>query len=65
MKPPWEAHPEVPAGSIGWRMGYGEDYWMRFSGWFETLSPQDREFYRREHPEPADWAGFYANNADH
>ena len=26
MPPPWLAHREIERYSIGWRMGYGEDY---------------------------------------
>lgn len=30
MPPPWLAYPEIERYSIGWRMGYGEDYIGRF-----------------------------------
>ena len=30
MPPPWLAHREIERYSIGWRMGYGEDYIYRF-----------------------------------
>ena len=38
MPPPWLAFPDIERYSIGWRMGYGEDYiyidlvigWIRF-----------------------------------
>ena len=30
MPPPWLAHREIERYSIGWRMGYGEDYIDRF-----------------------------------
>jgi hypothetical protein len=59
MKPPWAAHPELPFGSIGWRMGYGEDYWMQFHRWYGALRPDRRDQYERDHPEPEPWAGFY------
>ncbi len=26
LLPPWLAYPEIDRHSIGWRMGYGEDY---------------------------------------
>ena len=29
MPPPWLAHREIERYSIGWRMGYGEDYIYR------------------------------------
>ena len=31
MPPPWLAHREIERYSIGWRMGYGEDYIYRMS----------------------------------
>jgi hypothetical protein len=33
MPPPWMAFPEIERYSIGWRMGYGEDYIDRFDDW--------------------------------
>lgn len=30
MAPLWLMYPEIPNGSIGWRMGYGEGYAMDF-----------------------------------
>ena len=38
MPPPWLAHREIERYSIGWRMGYGEDYIYRFGDWLDTLS---------------------------
>ena len=38
MPPPWLAHREIERYSIGWRMGYGEDYIDRFGDWLDTLS---------------------------
>ena len=37
MPPPWLAHREIERYSIGWRMGYGEDYIDRFGDWLDTL----------------------------
>ena len=42
MPPPWLAHREIERYSIGWRMGYGEDYIDRFGDWLDTLSPEER-----------------------
>lgn len=36
MPPPWLAHREIERYSIGWRMGYGEDYIVRFGDWLEA-----------------------------
>jgi hypothetical protein len=60
MQPPWIAFPMIPFGSIGWRMGDGEDYWKRFDAWYRQLQPVHRDRYAAEHPEPEGWSGFYA-----
>ncbi|MFR6693156.1 MAG: hypothetical protein ACLUS6_03700 [Dysosmobacter sp.] len=43
MPPPWLAHREIERYSIGWRMGYGEDYIYRFGDWLDTLSPEEQD----------------------
>ena len=53
MPPPWLAHREIERYSIGWRMGYGEDYIYRFGDWMDTLSPDERT----ELPHPLSRAG--------
>ena len=45
MPPPWLAHREIERYSIGWRMGYGEDYIYRFGDWLDTLSPDEQTEY--------------------
>ena len=40
MPPPWLAHREIERYSIGWRMGYGEDYIYRCGDWLDILSPE-------------------------
>ena len=42
MPPPWLAHREIERYSIGWRMGYGEDYIYRFGDWLDIL-PEPKE----------------------
>lgn len=59
MVPPWQKHPEIPLGSIGWRMGYGEDYWISFDDWFERKSSAHKQTYAAQHPEPTGWEGFW------
>ena len=59
MIPPWQKHPEIPFGSIGWRMGNGEDYWVAFHEWFKRKSADHKLRYAQENPEPAGWEGFY------
>ena len=62
---PWIAFPSIPMGSIGWRMGHGEDYWHIFDAWFRQLAPADRERVKLKYPEPKivwngiPWTGFY------
>ena len=55
MPPPWLAHREIERYSIGWRMGYGEDYIYRFGDWLDTLSPEEQTEYRTLFPEPDVW----------
>ncbi|MBA3545806.1 MAG: hypothetical protein H0T76_04915 [Nannocystis sp.] len=58
LAPPWAKYPEIPAGSIGWRMGYGEG-WLDV--WYEWLSrqPTDRAwrlaYLRRHAAAPRTW----------
>lgn len=59
MPPPWLAHREIERYSIGWRMGYGEDYLYRFGIWLDTLSSEERTEYRTLFPEPVTWKGWW------
>ena len=59
MPPPWLAYREIERYSIGWRMGYGEDYIYRFGDWLDTLSPEERAEYRALFPEPVTWKGWW------
>ena len=59
MPPPWLAHREIERYSIGWRMGYGEDYIYRFGDWLDTLSPEEQTEYRALFPEPVTWKGWW------
>ncbi len=49
-RPPWLEHPEIPIGSIGWRMGYGESYWMAFDKWRGTLAPAEAARFAEVYP---------------
>lgn len=59
LPPPWARHPEIPSGSIGWRMGYGESWMIQWGEWLESR-PKDRawrEAYLRRHAAaPRTWA---------
>lgn len=59
MPPPWLAYPHIERGSIGWRMGYGEDYMFRFHDWLSKLFQEEREEYRKLFPEPVTWNGWW------
>lgn len=48
MVPPFIKHPEIPRGSIGWRMGGGEWYLWMWHRWFNTLDDAARAAYRTE-----------------
>ena len=59
MPPPWLAYPEIERYSIGWRMGYGEDYIGRFSNWWDSLSKEEQTEYQTLFPEPVTWKGWW------
>lgn len=59
QKPVWLVFPKIPWGSIGWRMGAGEDYWQAWTLWFKAQPAEARKSYERAWPEPEGWAGFY------
>lgn len=59
MLPPWLKHPEIPAGSIGWRMGVGEDYLLDWFDWFVGQDEVTRAAVASRFAEPPGWEGFY------
>jgi hypothetical protein len=59
MVPPWIKFPNIPLGSMGWRMGMGELYWARFVNWFRAQSTEIRAQVAAKYPEDEDWADFY------
>ncbi len=58
LAPPWARYPEIPNGSIGWRMGGGEGWLMMWWQWLARL-PTDRAvrlaYLRRHPPAPRSW----------
>ncbi|WP_246414918.1 NADAR family protein [Listeria farberi] len=56
------AYPEIERYSIGWRMGYGEDYQTKFFKWWETLSSAEKLEYQTLFPEPIAWDGWWKDN---
>lgn len=59
MAPLWLIFPEISRGSIGWRMGYGEDYAIKFWEWYDLLTEEDKIKYQNLFPEPIGWQGIY------
>ena len=59
LLPLWLAFPKIERYSIGWRMGYGEDYAFQWHDWFQTLSSEEQTEYEKLFPEPPTWKGFW------
>jgi hypothetical protein len=59
MVPPWIKFPNIPLGSIGWRMGVGEDYWYRFRNWYHKQIQETQKILCIKYPEPDGWTHFY------
>ena len=59
MSPPWIQYPDMPRMSIGWRMGYGEDFLDNWLPWYNGLSERSKRKYRAKFPEPEEWKGYY------
>jgi hypothetical protein len=59
MEPPWVKHPDIPAGSIGWRMGDGEQYYDQFYRWFSALSASEQDAFAGANQPPSGWADLY------
>jgi hypothetical protein len=56
--PPWIVFPDAKPGTPPFpiaHQAYG-DQWVCF---LLALTPEGREEYKRQHPEPAGWRGFY------
>jgi hypothetical protein len=45
--------------SIGWRMGYGEEYKYAFGEWYDSLSLDEQKLYQKMFPETKGWLGWY------
>jgi hypothetical protein len=59
MVPPWIKYPNLPKGSMGWRMGMGEWYIEDFRRWYSGLPRERRVAVMDAYEEPDDWKGFY------
>lgn len=63
LLPPWLAYPHIERCSIGWRMGYGEEYITKWHSWYCALTAKAADHYNTLFPEPPTWKGF-GNNTD-
>lgn len=59
LPPPWIKHPEIDRYSIGWRMGYGEDYLCNWGPWYGGLSSAGKKRYQAMYPLPQGWEGYW------
>lgn len=59
MAPPWLMYPNISRYSIGWRMGYGENYMMDFADWYSGLNIDEQRQFQEMFPEPKGWLGWY------
>ena len=59
LDPPWLICPDVPRYSIGWRMGSLEQSKNEFADWFVGLGNEEKAQFRKDYPEPPEWAGYY------
>lgn len=59
MLPPWEQFPDIGRYSIGWRMGTGEGYIIKFGCWYGGLSAEGQRRYQDLNPPPGEWAGYW------
>jgi hypothetical protein len=55
MNPPWIEFPDIPPGSIGWRMGAGEDYIDKWRKWLDSINESERLEYEGKFPTPPLW----------
>jgi len=55
FRAPWEVYPDIPCGSIHWRMGAGESAMGEWGAKFQTLTQEQRFAYRGMHLAPPEW----------
>lgn len=59
IAPPWERFPALTRRTIGWRMGFGEDWMHIWSLFLRELAPDvdaRSDYLRRHAPAPVTWA---------
>ncbi len=65
LPPPWIAYPHIERYSIGWRMGYGEDYIMKWGKWYDALSEKEQKEYQELFPAPITWLGYWEDEHEY
>ena len=63
MAPPWVKYPNLPNGSAGWHTEFGQEYWLRFAGWYRAQPAAVRRRFRARYPEPPSWVGVWRGAA--
>ena len=58
-------YPDIPPGSVGWRMGEGEDYYNQFYRWFSVLHEAEQDAFARTNEPPPEWRELYATIKTH
>ena len=59
MVPPWVKFPNLPYGSLGWRMGIGEGYMDEFLTWFKGCDDEVRDKLKSKYQGPGQWSNFF------
>lgn len=62
--PPWLKYPNIPIGSMGWRMGDGEDYMEAFGDWRRAQSADTLAAYVAKYPVPSAWFPTFPGSSD-
>lgn len=59
MPPPWLVFPEYSPSTIGWRMGVGESYMMKWRLEYDKFGSEEKKKYKKKYPAPLYWFYFY------
>jgi hypothetical protein len=66
LLPPWMEHPDLPRYSLGWRMGLGESFLMKWDEWSRTLDQEKLvEYFKLHLPLPVEWLDWVALKLGH
>ena len=59
MVAPWVEYPELPHGSLGWRMGGGEGYLDSFLKWLYQQDQSVLDKFFEHYPVPEEWNSLF------